>query len=502
MTEPTAPVALTVLALYREPDALLSESIAALGSAGFHVTRASSDRDFLHRLLEVRYQIIVLDTDAVDMDVATLVRQVLRIQGDHSTIVTTTHERPWLETNVLLALEAPEVLLRPFASSQLVAVAFQLVQRLRVRTPSPPEDYRTYRTHLCQLLQIMSDTMAADTYPDALRALAVNLRQIFQHRAVGIFHATPTDSIIYVSTPETAADTPLGRRLAVALLKRYESLCGLQVNRATLQERIEADAEATAAGSLPVTETDLLLPFLGGGEVRGVLGLSNLTESDYRDGNLPFVYLLASRLYPVLTALNQLKNLAFRDGLTGLHNRAHVEEAVTKALQHSRRSGRGFCVVLLDLDHLKRTNDQLGHRAGDLLLRDFAHLLLSVSRTTDTVGRLGGDEFLVLLPDTPAPGLQAFLLRLFALITTHRTLWAGQPYPISASAGATLVEAGEALVLTASDVIGRSDAAMYTAKRGGKSCWAIWSPESASGGGAVGLSTPLPPMPGQNGGRP
>ncbi len=335
--------------------------------------------------------------------------------------------------------------------------------------------------------------MAADTYPDALKALALNLRQIFPNRAVGILHATSADSIIYVSTPEDAPDTPLGRRLAIALLKRYESLCGLHVNRATLQERIESDGATTAvAASARSTETDLLLPFLGGGEVRGVLGLSDLTEADYSDGNLPFIYLLASRICPVLTALSQLKSLAFRDGLTGLHNRAHMEDAVAKALQQGRRSGREFCVLLLDVDHLKRTNDQLGHRAGDLLLRDFARLLLAVSRATDTVGRLGGDEFLVLLPDTPAAGLQAFLNRLFALITTHRMVWASQPYAISASAGATLVEAREAATMTAADVIGRSDAALYAAKRRGKACWAVWSAGIAlSDPGQAGMSAPL-----------
>jgi diguanylate cyclase (GGDEF)-like protein len=474
--------AMAVIVLRREHDELLAEAGAALCDAGFSVTTVYSDRGLLHRLLETHQQMVVMDTEAVDMDVVTLVRQILRVQGDDCTLVTTATPRPWLETSQLLALGTPEVLVRPFTARDVVDAVSLRLQRVRPRQPALAGDFLTYRTHLCQLLQLMSDTMAADTYPDALKALVANLRQSFPNRAVGIFHATEADSIIYVSTPETAADVPLGRRLGAALLRRYESLCGLRVNRATLQERIEADGDTTGAGGDPVNETDLLLPFLGEGEVRGVLGLSNLTASDYSNGNLPFIDLLASRIYPVLRALSQLKHLAFRDGLTGLHNRAHVEDAIAKALQQSQRSGREFCVVLLDLDHLKQVNDRLGHRAGDLLLRDFARLLSSVARAADTVGRLGGDEFLVLLLDTSAPGLHAFLNRLFALIAAHRLQWAGQPCAISASAGAMVIGAHEAESLTAADVIGRSDVAMYAAKHRGKACWTVWSANLAAAG--------------------
>jgi diguanylate cyclase (GGDEF)-like protein len=460
--------------LRREDDALLAEACDLLAQAGFAVTTQHKDYGVLHRLLEARYHTVVLDADAVGMNLVTLVRQVMRIRGAGDTIVITTGDAPWVETAQLLALDGQEVMLRPFAADALVEAVTRGVLSPNNGLSAEPSDFATYRAHICRILQIMTDSMASNTYEDALKALATNLRQVFPSRAVGILDTTGGDGIVYVSTPETAAGMPVGRRLATALRQRYESLCGRRLNPATLQERIEADPSSVEVLVGADTGTDLLLPLLGKGDVCGVLGFSNLTEADYRDGNLPLVHLLASRLHPVLSALVLLKHMAFRDGLTGLYNRTHMEDAITMALEQCQRYGRGFSVVLLDIDSLKQINDELGHQAGDHLLRDFSRLLLSVTRASDTVGRLGGDEFLLLLSDTQAEGLRSFLNRLFVAISSRSLLWNSRHHPMRASVGATFVDERSAPALTPADVIARSDMAMYTAKRRGRACWTVW----------------------------
>lgn len=93
--------------------------------------------------------------------------------------------------------------------------------------------------------------------------------------------------------------------------------------------------------------------------------------------------------------IEELRTLALTDPLTGIHNRRYVLEELQKALDRSERDGRPVCVVLFDMDNFKAVNERSGHLAGDRLLRDAAEGLRSVTRKSDSLGRYGGDEFLL-----------------------------------------------------------------------------------------------------------
>jgi diguanylate cyclase (GGDEF)-like protein len=99
---------------------------------------------------------------------------------------------------------------------------------------------------------------------------------------------------------------------------------------------------------------------------------------------------------------DSLRATAFRDALTGAANRRSLFERVEYEIARHTRSGRSFCVLMLDLDGFKALNDRFGHGAGDDLLRDVAEALRRAMRDQDTVARLGGDEFCVLAPETAA----------------------------------------------------------------------------------------------------
>ena len=128
----------------------------------------------------------------------------------------------------------------------------------------------------------------------------------------------------------------------------------------------------------------------------------------------------------------ELAELAVRDPLTGLYNRRFFDEALRKDIEASRRYDRDLSLVLFDLDYFKQLNDTAGHEAGDEALQQFAAVLKETARAADVVCRIGGDEFAVIMPETPLAGVRHFSERLFRKLAP----------PLSASFGAASLPSG------------------------------------------------------------
>ena len=115
------------------------------------------------------------------------------------------------------------------------------------------------------------------------------------------------------------------------------------------------------------------------------------------------------------------KTLARTDGLTGVYNRSYLELALDQAMHSLHRNGGLVSLLFIDVDDLKSVNDERGHMAGDRVLRELADLLAESCRETDTVARYGGDEFVVLMPDTDAHGAQQVLAKIDKAIERRNT---------------------------------------------------------------------------------
>lgn len=163
-------------------------------------------------------------------------------------------------------------------------------------------------------------------------------------------------------------------------------------------------------------------------------------------------------------ALEHNRQLAIRDELTGLYNRRHLMALMHKEVQRAERSGRPMAIALLDVDHFKRINDSCGHAQGDEVLKAFALTVGSTLRDTDVLGRWGGEEFMVVLPETDAAGAACVLDRVHARMRELSFACAGGARGVSFSAGIAACGAGEALYAA----IERADAALYRAKEGGR----------------------------------
>lgn len=171
--------------------------------------------------------------------------------------------------------------------------------------------------------------------------------------------------------------------------------------------------------------------------------------------NLCLLALIVGRL------VLRLRRLGHTDALTEVTNRAGLEQRLLQAWQVARRHEQSLSVAFIDLDDFKAINDRAGHAVGDALLKAVAAALRQAARTTDTVGRWGGDEFLVLMPHTAASAAQAAALR-YELSLQQAT--ASLPHP-AALAGITVGTATlRADDADASALIARADAEMYQRK--------------------------------------
>jgi len=161
------------------------------------------------------------------------------------------------------------------------------------------------------------------------------------------------------------------------------------------------------------------------------------------------------------------------DGLTGLPNRTLLNDRLGQLISASQRHNKTFALLFVDLDRFKEVNDTLGHQVGDDLLREVARRLQQSVRTEDTVARIGGDEFVVLLPDTDATGAQAVAANVLCQLRAPVPLQGAQNYRPMASVGLALYPQDG----NTPDLLLRSaDLAMYDAKIDGRNRLAIYQP--------------------------
>ena len=183
-------------------------------------------------------------------------------------------------------------------------------------------------------------------------------------------------------------------------------------------------------------------------------------------GTLSFAAAIALKNSELVT---QLQSAATTDELTGLYNRRALEERLDAEISRSLRHQLRTTVMLVDLDRFKNVNDSLGHAAGDRLLVEVAGVLRRECRTLDVCGRLGGDEFLVILPMTRPEEAMVFVSRVQAGFARLEQLHP-EFGPCSASFG--LAECPEHGT-TVTSVMAASDAALYRAKRGGRNAVSV-----------------------------
>jgi diguanylate cyclase (GGDEF)-like protein len=283
------------------------------------------------------------------------------------------------------------------------------------------------------------------TYGQRLRhAVTVNVQLVRHGREIGsVVAQQPTDAATLRHLAAGAAD---GVRLA--FLRRGGSRAATAGRGVTLPLARDVDVRAYVPSAVESHRKNAAYLRVAEAGLLALVALMLLT-------------LVLTR--PLLRAFRWTEEQASEariDALTGLANRRAVEEILAAEIARAQRFSHQLAVVLLDLDRFKEINDSFGHAAGDVMLRAVSRLLTSLARQGDTVARWGGEEFVVVLPETDLPGAQRFAERLRRTIEAHTV---GDMQTSTSCGVATMLPDD-----TVDELIGAADQALYRAKANGR----------------------------------
>ena len=188
-----------------------------------------------------------------------------------------------------------------------------------------------------------------------------------------------------------------------------------------------------------------------------------------RSGHSKVVF-IANEISERVQLYEKVQQLAMQDPLTGCFNRRHFFERAEQEMQRTLRYQRPLAIMMLDIDQFKQVNDRFGHPTGDEVLCHLVHLCQNQMRANDLLGRYGGDEFAILMPETQVEGARQAAER---LQTEIRKISIDRPEgkcSVTVSIGVAGVEAGCKEARTVAAVIKCADQAFYTAKAAGQNC--------------------------------
>lgn len=248
---------------------------------------------------------------------------------------------------------------------------------------------------------------------------------------------------------------------------------------------VETEAGQVSATHIPGTRhmyTSLFAPLIVGTRLLGVISIQSARLHAYGElerlvfrniaaysaialGNALNYRMLSSSHHKLIAAQAELERHASLDALTGLHNRRHLMLTAVQQIEHARAQQASLAVLMLDIDHFKPINDTYGHAAGDEALRATSDALQSCVRPGDIVARFGGEEIVVLLPDTSAAVARNVAERVRQTIASNEVVFEQYRFSVTVSIGVATWQAFETRI---DDALRRADQALYLAKAHGR----------------------------------
>jgi len=289
---------------------------------------------------------------------------------------------------------------------------------------------------------------------DIVREIQKNFR--YDHIGIGIMDYATKD--IEIKAEAGTTSQALGKRIPVGV-----GILG-KVARTGVRALVQNLKLEQVGGVLPESRAVLCLPITYGETLLGVLNVESRDENAFEPQDVLILNTLADLLATALHnsfVFQKLQQQSITDGLTGIKTRRFFWEALSSEWKRASRSGRPFSVVLIDLDKFKEVNDTLGHLEGDLVLARVGRLLEQKCPQSNVVARYGGDEFIILMPETGIEQAQVLAERLRLWLATDPML---EEHQITGSFG---VASFPVHGFSVEDIIRVADAGMYVSKHAG-----------------------------------
>jgi len=436
------------------------------------IQTAVTGQEGLHLMLRQFFHLVIVDVQMPVMDGIRFTEEIRKIWPWQEVMFCTGHlteatRRRAAELGVKRILEKP-LSLNTLQDEIEMTRFFREQDQLTGQGQMPPggtmEALYAFQTASRQVLE------HPDT-PTWLSSAMDLLRRWVPWKAAAILLQHETEPLLYLEA-QTGLEPGEFDRMEAGFLKRQQNLTGQEFRYQTHQRTRLPEAPGREILDL---ESGVYLPLTGRSGPCGLLMLIPREDSPLDPFRCPLLYFLTQLLCTLLQSLGELHEQGMKDPLTRLYNRRYLQSALQRAWQLSQRTKSPVGLMLIDLDTFKNLNDTKGHACGDEALRHVAHLLSESIRRSDLLVRLGGDEFLIVAPDTGGEGLRVLAERLRRLLNETQAPWSKTAGGISASFGCA-VSLPSDVIVSPSQLIECADKAMYQAKQLGGNRVCSWVP--------------------------
>jgi len=438
---------------------LLSTLAECLDGQGYAVTAAADGHQALACLQDQEFSLALLDLRLPGASGLELLSRIKTLNPDTEVILITGHAG--LDSAVqALRLGAYDYLVKSdLRLAELQALVARALERRRLA-----RENRELVTNLTQAQQELAERRAREL--TQVRQIGETLvgpltwDQLSQGLVKLIWNSFPVQLLglaIYGPMPDLPQE---------AFQRRPDIPdAGYQTFQEVLKGQLTADPGTPAPLPLGAPLPEMLWHKVAVEDVTLVAGAGRQEPFTPEEAELFRIFILQGEAgIKNLALFERVKALAIRDALTGLHNYRYFRETLLHEVERSHRYNLPLSLLFLDIDDFKQINDSLGHLQGDAILRDVGAILKGGIRLADLLCRYGGDEFVLLMGQTPVPQAELLAQRLRRLIAQSPLNQTGQAPRVTVSIGVAGLEPG----MSMEDLIKAADGALYRAKESGK----------------------------------